>query len=336
MREHHTWRTLLGTLIKEPLQRQKVASELGVNPLTLTRWVEKKANPRPESLRRLLSLFPEERALLLPLIIQEFPDFSFDIAGEDKLPEEIPSAFYHQILSMLSSLPQEQMVWFPCKLILQHAFEHLDPQHQSVAVLMTQCVPPSVGNKVRSLRMVMGVGISPWGGNLEQQSAFLGADTVAGRVVSLGYPITIQNYQDPRQTGYESRAGVVSSCTYPLLYANRIIGTFGATSTLPEYFLPSRQTLIQHYATLVSTIFATSPLYALEDIELRPMPPAVVQLPYLKTLQRRSLQLLVEARERKQSITSVQAEQLVWQQLEEELLQVACLDTQEEGEVSGR
>ncbi len=323
MQESQTWRTLLGTLIKEPIQKQRVASELGVNPFTLTRWVEKKANPRPDSLRRLLSIFPEQRILLLSLIAQEFPDFSVALAAEEKSSEEIPSAFYHQVLSMLSSLPQEQIVWVPCKLILQHAYEQLAPQHKSVAVLLTQCVPPSAGNKVRSLRSIMAWGVSPWGGNLEQQSTFLGADTVPGRVVSLGYPITVQDYQDPRQRGYESSVGVVSSCTYPLLRANRVIGTFGAISTLPEYFLPARQLLIQYYATLISTVFATSTFYPLEDIQLRTMPPAVVQLPYLKTLQKRIFQLMAEARDRKQSITSLQAEQLVWQQLEEELIQVA-------------
>src|SRR5437660_1965887 len=164
MQEPQTWRTLLGTLFKEPIQKQKVASKLGVNPFTLTRWVEKKANPRPDSLRRLLSIFPEQRTLLLSLIAQEFPDFSVALAAEEKSSEEIPSAFYHQVLSMLSSLPQEQIVWVPCKLILQHAYEQLDPQRQSVAVLITQCVPPSAGNKVRSLRSIMGLGISPWGG----------------------------------------------------------------------------------------------------------------------------------------------------------------------------
>ena len=325
MQEPQTWRMVLGTLIKDSQQRQKLADELGVAPATLTRWVRKQGNPRLESLHRLLNIFPEQRALLLPLIAQEFPAISSHASGGDELPEEIPSAFYHQILSMLCTLPQSQVVWATCELILCHALDYLDPSHRNVAVLITQCVPPSAGNKVRSVRSVMGVGRTPWGGNPKDQTIFLGAETVPGRVVSLGLPILVQDYQHPRQTGPESRIGIRSSCTYPLLYANHILGTFGAISIVPEYFLPSRQRLIQQYATFVSGVFSSEASYALQDIELRIMPAAQIQLPYLHTLRSRIQQVMRETMERGQPMTSMQAEQLVWQQLEEELLQVALL-----------
>lgn len=83
MKEQQTWRTLLGTLIEEPRHKQQIATELGVNPLTLTRWVKNKATPRLESLHQLLSILPEWRALLLPLIVQEFPEFSSSILDGD-------------------------------------------------------------------------------------------------------------------------------------------------------------------------------------------------------------------------------------------------------------
>lgn len=76
MQEQQTWRTLPGTLIKDPLEKQRVAAELGVNALSLTRWVEMKSAPRPENLHRLLDTFPEHHLLLRSLIIEEFPEFS--------------------------------------------------------------------------------------------------------------------------------------------------------------------------------------------------------------------------------------------------------------------
>lgn len=226
---------------------------------------------------------------------------------------------------MLLSLPQEQIVWSTCQLILQHAFEHLDPHHQSVALLITQCVPPLAGNNVRSLRNIMGMGVSPWGGNVENQSILPGADTVPGQSVASGRPIIVQDYRDTRQIGYESKSRVLSSCTYPLMRADRIAGTFGALSTLPEYFLPSRQALIQDYAKLISLTFPLNTFYSLHNIELHIMPFATEQLPYVATLQKRIHEIVTEDMKSKASLTYRDAEQLAWQQLEEELLQMALL-----------
>lgn len=231
---------------------------------------------------------------------------------------------------MLSSLPQEQAVWPTCQLILQHACERLDPYHRSVAVLITLCAPPSKGNKVRSLRRVMGVGIASWGGSLENQSSFLGANTMPGQIVSSSHPITVQNYLDPRLAGHEGRAGIISSCTYPIMRADRIAGTFGATGSLPDYFSPARQTLIQEYAKLISIVFAPDMFYTLQDIELLTMPPPVVQLPYIETLQTRIRQMMTASMKNGEAMTYLQAEQLAWQQLEEELLQVALLKERKE------
>src|SRR5689334_10234198 len=136
MQESQTWRTLLGTLIKDPLRRQQIASELGVNTLTLTRWSENKSNPRLESLRRLLNIFAEQRALLLPLIKQEFPQFSSGILDEDASLKEISSSFYNQVLEMASFLPAEQMLWTTCNVIFQQALREFDPRHDNVALFI--------------------------------------------------------------------------------------------------------------------------------------------------------------------------------------------------------
>jgi len=40
MQESQTWRTVLADLLKRPGERQRIAQALGINPLTLTRWVQ--------------------------------------------------------------------------------------------------------------------------------------------------------------------------------------------------------------------------------------------------------------------------------------------------------
>lgn len=45
-------------------------------------------------------------------------------------------------------------------------------------------MPVSSEGKVRSLRESMGVGTPPWPGDLEHQAMFLGAESLAGYVVT--------------------------------------------------------------------------------------------------------------------------------------------------------
>ena len=81
MDKPHTWRELLGKCINDSHERQQIASELGVNPMTLTRWVKHETDPHPQTLRRLLTVLPEHRNLLLELINEEFAGFSLTITG---------------------------------------------------------------------------------------------------------------------------------------------------------------------------------------------------------------------------------------------------------------
>ena len=42
--ETSTWREQLGIHIRTPEERKRVADQLGVNPLTLTRWVNNESS----------------------------------------------------------------------------------------------------------------------------------------------------------------------------------------------------------------------------------------------------------------------------------------------------
>src|SRR6266702_2789146 len=66
-----TWRELLGSIIQDAFERQRIASELGINTVTLTRWVQGTSTPRSQHLRRLLSALPHYRDQLFDLISRE-------------------------------------------------------------------------------------------------------------------------------------------------------------------------------------------------------------------------------------------------------------------------
>lgn len=326
-----TWRTLLGDILKKRGERQRLAGALGINPLTLTRWVNGQSVPRPSHLRQLPTLVSEQHTLLLTLLTKDFPGLSL-VAGEtDKVSPTISSAFYAEVLQKLATLPVGQSRWSIRKRILAHALEQLDPQQNSVTITLTRCVPPSPGRKVRSVQVMMGVGRPPWGGDLDQQAVFYGVDSVAGRVISSGQPLTIQNFRENTRLSPASNIeGFGSLSVYPLQQDSRIAGTFNVLSSQPEFFLPSCLSLLQQYGDLLAITFPPEDFYALEDIELRLMPIVPLQIPYLISFRERVLQGLKQTAGSQQAMTLTQAELLVWQHIEDELIQLALTNTERE------
>jgi hypothetical protein len=105
------------------------------------------------------------------------------------------------------------------------------------------------------------------------------------------------------------------------MYANRVAGCLLVSSTQPRYFVSqNRLALIADYAHLLALAFTPQQFYPLEWIELQLMPPLAVQRQLFATLQHRIKQMLQEAFLDSRSLRREEAEQLAWQQLEEELL----------------
>jgi len=325
MPEQPTWRTVLRQIIKKPGVRQRLAEALGITSVTLWRWVEHISDPRPDKLRRLLDLLPEQKAVLLPLITQEYPTFAMAMSETEERSEDIPSTFYAHVHELLATLPSWQIFWSLRKPILQQAYEQLDPDHRSVTITLAQCFPPAGGHQVQSLHVLMGVGVAPWGGDLDQQSIFLGAESLAGRAASSGQPQIIQNIQESRLLPAPNLAGFASMSVYPLRRASRVGGTCTVISAQVDYFLPSRLNLIQQYANLLALTFAPQDFYAPQDLALAVMPPPPLQVPYLMDFRRRVTRVLREAQETGQSITNAQAEQIVWRYIEDELTHLALV-----------
>src|SRR6266576_829571 len=106
-------------------------------------------------------------------------------------------------------------------------------------------------------------------------------------------------------------------------------GAFGAVyCSLAHYkifFSQSRLTLIENYANLLALAFEPEEFFEPQDIELRVMPNQEEQKKHFADFRQRVANTMIEGARNKRPVNNLQAEQIVWQQLEEELLQQATL-----------
>src|SRR5260370_12218476 len=126
--KEETWRELLGNSIKSPQERQRIARELNINPMTLTRWVNRETDPHPQNLRRLLHALPQYRQRLITLIEQEFPGLFEATPDEEEqqVPATIPSEFYKRALYTHTYTPSSLLFSRLGEHILQNTLSLLD------------------------------------------------------------------------------------------------------------------------------------------------------------------------------------------------------------------
>ncbi len=313
------WREFLGKAIVDTQERQRIANELGVSTVTLTRWSNGVSNPRPQNLRHLLRALPQHRTVLVELIHEEFPDVIQTIGDDLEKDEsqEIPLELYTHVMHAYSTLAKTQRFWTLSNFILNQALGQLDPNHVGLAVTLIKCMPPKQGI-IRSLREHVGHGTPPWGSNLEQQAVLLGSESMAGFTVMNGRPLIRQNQKEQEGrfpahwTEWE-----VSATAYPIQRAGTVAGSFVVSSTQPDYFLPFRVKLIEQYSELLSLAFEQEEFYPLDVINLYEMPVYTAQRAPLTTLHRRAIKLMQEAVQRKEILPLQQATERAWQQIEE-------------------
>src|SRR5205823_3346614 len=194
-----SWRDLLRDLTRQPGERERIAKEIGVTLVTLERWCNGKSTLRSRHIGPLLQAVPAaQRELLADLLAQEHLLVP-DLAVTDLPPDELESAFFRQVLVARATTEASLLLWIVCRQILQHALRRLDPEPFGMAITVAMCMPPAAGKKtIRSLRESMGLGTPPWPGDLEHQSMFLGAESLAGYVVSHCHPQSIDDLREPR------------------------------------------------------------------------------------------------------------------------------------------
>jgi hypothetical protein len=260
------------------------------------------------------------------LIQKEYPDFSATIRDEATSIElaVIPAEFYNRVLYTIASTSKDVLFRLLTDMILQQALKHLDPNRLGMAIIVARCMPPSGENKVRSLRESVGRGSPPWGDNLEQQSILLGAESLTGYAVMSLHLAVNQNLRDERMhaVGYRGQWEESAAAT-PIKRCGGVAGGLLVSSTQPDYFVPARCMLVEQYAALLALAFHCEDFYEPERIELGLVPSAQEQRSYFSGFQQRVLQLMREATREQRPMPYNQAEQIVWQQIEEELLRVS-------------
>ena len=322
MQEHSSWRILLGQLIHDPQERNRIANELGINPATLVRWAHNETNPRPQNLAQLLKVVASaNRQKLQESIAEEFPEFGIKI-NEDIIEDtsiEVPSTTYSSVLHTFVTTPKRQRFWLVSNLILQEALRQLDPNLLGMTISIAQCVKPRDGNKVRSLREHVGRGTHPWRATMRHEVAYLGIESLAGYALSSANLLSIQDRSD-KLLFYPARwlDWEESSAVCPIMREGRFAGSLIVSSTQPGYFLSYRETLIKNYAELLVLAFEPEDFYELSDIQLALMPEFEVQEQYFQSIRQRVTKIM----ENGSDITISEAEQAVWQQLEDEFVQL--------------
>src|SRR5437660_1418595 len=151
MQKSATWRELLGSIIRDIQERQRIANELDVRTITLMRWANGESNPRPQTLHQLLGVIPQHRETFLELIHEEFPDFS-EVRDDEFIqnqPTLIAAEFYTRVLRTLANIPKVLRFASLGDLILQQALKHLDPHRSGMAIIVASCLFSSHEGKVR-------------------------------------------------------------------------------------------------------------------------------------------------------------------------------------------
>ena len=325
MQEATSWRELLGSIIQDPQERRRLATELGINPVTLTRWVNNESSPRSQSIQRLLNALPQHRKALLDQLLDEFGgliDEADDSSTEDLL-YKIPNEFYFRVLRTRATIPKVLRFSSLCDLILQQALEQLDPNRVGIAVTVVRCMPPSTDKKIRSLRESVGRGTPPWESNLDQQAILLGAESLAGNAVSLSRLVVNQDLSEEYSLspGYHGQ-GEESAAAAPIMLEGKVAGCLLISSSQKNYFQQSRQTLIESYADLIAVAFESAEFYDNRQIELGLVPFQDVQKLYLSSFRQRLSETMIQATKNQQPLTIFEAEQIVWQQFEAEMLRL--------------
>jgi hypothetical protein len=316
------WRELLGNIITNPTERERIANEIGVHSVTLTRWVNGETSPRSHNLRQLIRAVPKQYRTQLRALLDASNSISSSDLESDSTLTEIPYKLIMEVLETCANTPDLLRFWSITRLILLEALKQLDPERLGMIITVVRCMPPTGDGKIRSLREIIGQGTGPWNGSLEEKALLLGAESLAGyvtascRLEQVGDLRLNKTFLPTYQAEHE-----ISAVACPIMRASRVAGCLLFSSTQPDYFASEVYLeLVNAYTRLISLAFEAADFYSPDLIDLHIMPPPEVQLVHISSFRQRVLKLMQESSNGTQRLASAQAEQMVWQQFEELLL----------------
>lgn len=323
------WREILANVIRDEQQRRQIAEQLNIHPVTLTRWATGKSNPRSTKLRALLNTLPAHTREAAKISLAQ--DYS-PLAVQTDIPvapvHEIHPEFYRRVMNTYTTIPSGLREWSLTVLITQQILAHLDPHQNGMHVFLAYCSPPSSNLSIRSLRKIVGRGTAPWNYTDEYATQFFGAESLVGRAIMRGHPITVQSAEDlDWGSAPELGSFARSICVLPLLRANQVAGSLCVMSTQERFFSHFHLDLLQQYTNLLVITCEEKSFFRHEDIVLSVMPLLEQQIPLLQSFQQRVMRRIHQATRQYHFLTKQEAELLVWQEIEEELLDLVSTKT---------
>jgi hypothetical protein len=323
MRKRAVWRELLDSVIQVRTERERIAAQISVAPVTLTRWASGETSPRLQNLHSLVQAIPDQyRAAFQASIEEDLPSHSFDEPLRDEEEPEIPFQLVSRILTTRATDPPHHVSWVILHQILQHALLQLAPNRSGMKITIVECMHPKDDGTICSLREGMGLGTPPWQENVEEHGLFQGAETLAGYAVTTARFCQVPDMSvNPTSLPYYRMDYEMSSAACPIMWQGRVAGCVLFSSTQVGAFQTLElHTLLQAYANLVALAFAEKDFSSVDLIRLHVMPPPDVQQQYLASFRRRVAALMKESASMGQVLTSKQAEEIAWQQIETLLL----------------
>jgi hypothetical protein len=333
------WRELLASVLRNPREKQLLLEELKVRSITLTRWVNGETEPRQQNLQQLVKALTRYCDYLPELLKDETKtgDLAFLQAAKAKVSPRIPSEFYSRVLASRTYTPNHLRFWTLANMILRQAMDQLDPNHQGIAMWITRCMlmddegksgrtgRAEEGKVVRSLRVTLGYHANKPLDHMEQEGMFLGIESAEGEALNVGHPIIYQNLQ---QAGILTpKTPVVEHCCAaicPIIYQGHVAGTFSVASMYDDYFLaPERAVLVEQYSEFLPLAFESTDFVARQDIMLNVLPDFDVQKRHFANFRQRVAEVMIEKLSQGKVISNIEAENIIWQKLEKELLALA-------------
>lgn len=317
-----SWRELLGSLIQSSSEKQRIADALGVNSFTITRWVNGESTPQRKYFNKLPKLFPRYEELLEELIQAElFPHAHPRIPPTLSIRPDALVEYLVRILATYATIRGPYRAWTIRTLTLQQAIELLDPDGVGMELIVFACVPPTKGQAVRSLCERMRKGAVPRDTGVGMRILFVGAESLSGTAVGRGEPCVIQEMEQ-KQGPISFRAsfhGEKSAVAWPIQREGKIAGCLTVVYMQKNYFTAQRLSLIEVYVNALALSFRDQEFYELSDIDLHEMP-----LLSLQQLSEYATQFDERVRDmrrvHKPRLSEEEAEKLILQQMEAELL----------------
>ena len=319
-RDPQTWQELLQQVIEDPKEKERIIQQAHIQPITLMRWIKGTCSPRAENLRALLKAIPSPSSqTFAQLLSVDFPDLLAERTRKESVQAEPPREFYVCALNAYANMVPPLYPQSLRDLILQQMIKHFDPNRRGMSIRIVQCLWNPQENKVRSLHVIGGIGTPPWSRDLDQQAIFLGAESLAGRSVTKCCLTTASRQaEDAAANSVHWEEYEQSIIAYPLMSHTKIAGSLLMASNQPDTFSETHHKLIERYAHLMALAFEPDAFFDLKDIVLHAMPPYAQQEPLFQHLRQRVSQIA-----QRQGLTLRMAQEHVWQEIEEELLQLA-------------